>query len=652
MSDISIPGVNSKYGTQSIIDGLVKVERNKLVVMESQKKDLQESKTIWQDANRRMQSVRDAARALYGFNTPFGAKVGSSSDERSVTVSATRAASNGEYTVKVLRQASADRFLSPSLPLDQTLAAGDYKFKVGDKELTVAFKGGKLQNFVDAINLKNPSLLKASLIRDTGDSQILQLEAIPVGAKNALTVTGTGLDELTRIGLLGPPQAAGQTLQAGQAAVAPGGQKSWPTSAPLTVTPGMQLKMTVSLTDGAAAAPTAPPSFTYPDGGAVTYQGITLSGSGMEGDVPSPPAPEIPPETRSLKGLSVKTGAGSVALGDLPDSMAPTTVTFTLPAGQSLSSVDFTNGNSARSVVISNLEIVDPNQRGGAVPRNPLSRAGDAELEFEGIKIKRDTNAVADVIPGATLNLQGPSAEPVKVKVEPDKKAIKDAVINFLGTYNRLMTDILVLTSLKPDNPSASPLLQEASYLSDEEKKTAADRMGKLQGDIGLNQIKNTLQRIMMDPYKTGTPLTLLAQVGISTNSQGSGGDRVNQSKLRGYMEMDEATFDAAVANNIDGVKKLFGSSTDGTLIVNSGAAFSVDELLKPSTQLGGFNATKVSTIDTQIKAKDKEISDYNEYLVRYQQDLKVKYGQMEASLNAMNKNAQSLNQLGNNNGQ
>lgn len=240
MSDISIPGVNSKYGTQSIIEGLVKVERNKLVVMQGQKKDLEDNKSIWQDTNRRMQSVRDAARALYGFNTPFGAKVGSSGDEKSVTVTATRAASNGEYSVKVLRQASADRFLSPSLPIDQTLAAGDYKFKVGDKDLSVSFKGGKLQNFVDAVNLKNPSLLKASLIRDTGDTEILQLEAIPVGAKNALTITGTGLDELTRIGMLGPPQAAGQKLQAGDATVGPGAQKSWATSSPLTVTPGMQ----------------------------------------------------------------------------------------------------------------------------------------------------------------------------------------------------------------------------------------------------------------------------------------------------------------------------------------------------------------------------------------------------------------------------
>ncbi len=93
----------------------------------------------------------------------------------------------------------------------------------------------------------------------------------------------------------------------------------------------------------------------------------------------------------------------------------------------------------------------------------------------------------------------------------------------------------------------------------------------------------------------------------------------------------------------------LFGNTTDGTLVVNSGAAYAVDELLKPSTQLGGFNSMRITTIEGSIKDKSKEITNYNDYLARYQQDLKVKYGQMEASLNSLNKNSASLDALNNN---
>jgi len=653
VSDISIPGVNSKYGTQTIIENLVKVERNKLVQMTAQKKDYEDTKVIWQDTNRRMQSVRDAAKSLYGFNSPFGSKVGSSSDEKSLTVLTTRAASNGEYQVKVLRQASNDRFLSRSLPLDQTLASGEYRFKVGDKELVVNFKGGKLQNLVDAINLKNPSLLKASLIKDKSDSQILQVEAVPVGAKNALSLSGTALEELTKIGLVGPAKGSSQVLLTDPATLAPGEKQTWKPDAPLVVTPGMELRMTVNFSDTAGGSGSSlPPGFTYPDGGLMTFQGITLTGPPMEGQVPAPPKVVPPPEVKTLKGLSLQTGTKTVPLADLPDSTNPSVLAVSLPAGETMNSLDLVNANSARSIVVSKIEIVDPSKKDGIEPIHPLSRAGDAELEFEGIKIVRDGNSVSDVIPGVTLNLLAPSKDPVAVKVEPDKKAIKDTVIAFLANYNHLLTDILVLTTMKPDNPASSAVLQDATYLTDDEKKKAETRLGKFQGDIGLNQVKNTLQRIMMDPYKTdGSEFTLLAQVGISTNSVAGGSDRVNTSKLRGYMEMDEAKFDAAVAKDIEGVKKLFGNNLDGTLIVNSGAAWSVDELLKPSTQLGGFNASKISTLDGQIKSKSKEMADYNDYLVRYQQDLKRKYGQMESSLNAMNKSAQSLSGMGGNGG-
>jgi flagellar hook-associated protein 2 len=414
----------------------------------------------------------------------------------------------------------------------------------------------------------------------------------------------------------------------------------------------MELHMTVSfLPQTNQEAPPPPAGFNYPQGGTVTYQGITLSGAGMEGQVPVPTVPPPPPEVKTLQGLSLQTATKSVPLADLPDTTTPTDIRVPLPEGETVSSLDLTNGNTSRSIQISKIEIVDPRKANGFEPQHALSRAGDAELEFEGIKVTRDSNAVSDVIPGVTLNLLSPSKDPVKVKVEPDRKAIKDSVISFLGNYNRLLTEILVLTSSRADG-SGSAILQEATYLTDDEKKKEEGRLGKFQGDIGLNQIKNTLQRIMMDPYPTdGSPYTLLAQAGISTNSTpGTGSDRVNVSKLRGYMEMDEPTFDTAIAKDLDGVRKLFGNSTDGTLVVNSGAAWKVDELLKASTQLGGFNAMKISGIDGQIKDKTKEISDYNDYLARYQADLKRKYGQMEASLNAMNKNSQSMNSLNSNN--
>jgi len=649
MSDISIPGVNSKYGTQNIIDSLVKVERNKLVKMEADKKALQGTKLVWQETNKYMQNVRDSAKALYGFNTPFGSKLGTSGDETVLTVSATRGASNGSYAVKISSAAASDRFLSDPLPLDKAIAQGDYVFLVGDKEISFTFKGGKVQNFVDAINIKKPDLLKASVIKNSSETQLLQLEGIPVGQKNTVGFQKMALSTLQEVGMLVSAEGAKKVLQTEASTLLPGATNTWKQDLPLAINPGTELRMTVQVGPPISQAVASPKRlFTLPDAPEVNFEGITISGGPMKGELPPLQAGSPAMEIKSMKGLSVVTEKGIVALPELPDSTTPTTYSYVFNGAATLTSLQFSNGNSARSISISELTLVEPAVKTGMVPKHALSTAADATLEFEGIKVNRDSNTVSDLIPGVTLNLKNASEKAVIVKIEPDKKAIKDGIISFMANYNRLITDILVLTTIRDSNPASSPIITEASYLTDDEKKKAEANLGLFQGDIALNQVKSGLQRILMNPYATdGSEFTLLSQVGISTNAAGNG-DKVNASKLRGYLELDEPRLDESIAKDLEGVRKLFGNSTDGSLIVNTGAAFSVDELLKPSTQLGGFNSMHISTIDGDIKSKDKQIASYNDYLTRYQQDLKNKYGQMEASLNSLNKNSQSLNFLGN----
>ncbi len=540
MSDISIPGVNSKYGTQGIIDSLVKVEKNKLVKMESDKKALEDTKLTWQETNKYMQNVRDAAKSLYGFNNPFGSKVGTTTDEKSVSVAATRAASNGEYRVKVLSPASNDRFLSKSMPKDYTVPAGDYQFKVGEKEINLAFKGGKLQAFADALSLKKPDLLKAAVIKDSADTQILQIEAVPVGAKNALEFGKASQNVLKELGILGPPEGFKTVLQEGETSLEPGAKQSWKPEKAVSYPAGTEVRFQVKVSEASAASSATPLGFVAPLGGAVTFEGITIEGAAMKADIPPPPPPAPPPEVRNMKGLSLVGPQGKITLGELPDSPESSAYAFVLKEAGTLESLDLVNNNSARRISVTGVTLVDPKTSNSLLPRNALSRAADASLEYEGIKVTRDTNSVSDVIPGVTLNLLAASEEPVKIKVEPDKKAIKEGIITFMANYNRLMTDILVLTTIRSTNPASSPIITEASYLTDAEKSRAESNLGKFQGDLSLNQIKSGLQRVMMNAYATdGSPFTVLSQIGISTNASNNG-DKVNVSKLRGYLELDE----------------------------------------------------------------------------------------------------------------
>ena len=171
MSDFAIPGVTDKYNTQKIIDALMEAKREPLKRMQKEVGLEKQQKGSWQDVTRRLSAVRDAARSLYGFQNPFNDRIAASSDEKSLVATATRQALEESKQVTVRKLATADRFLSQSLPRDFVVDPGTYVFKVGDKEVRLSWKGGSVKAFVDALNAKGDGVLSASVVNDTKDTR-------------------------------------------------------------------------------------------------------------------------------------------------------------------------------------------------------------------------------------------------------------------------------------------------------------------------------------------------------------------------------------------------------------------------------------------------------------------------------------------------
>jgi len=166
-------------------------------------------------------------------------------------------------------------------------------------------------------------------------------------------------------------------------------------------------------------------------------------------------------------------------------------------------------------------------------------------------------------------------------------------------------------------------------------------------------QLKDSLQRVMMNPYRTegGRELSLFVQIGISTDTRKpSSAATLDKTRLRGYLEIDESQLDSAIAAHTDWIKELFGYDTDGDLVVDSGAAYALDTRLKPYVTTGGLIATRLSTLDSQISRKKTEISNYEDHLKEYEADLKYKYGKMEGALETLQKNSKALENLGGSN--
>ncbi len=162
MSDIAIPGVTDRFNSAETIQRLMEVERRPLDRVETEVARLDEQRGAILDLNRRLASVRDSAKELFGFRNPFDEKLAASSDASVVTASAARSALESTSEILIRRTAAADRFASRSLPTDYRVAAGRYEFAVGEDRVVVPFNGGSLADLAGAINARGGGAVSGS----------------------------------------------------------------------------------------------------------------------------------------------------------------------------------------------------------------------------------------------------------------------------------------------------------------------------------------------------------------------------------------------------------------------------------------------------------------------------------------------------------
>ncbi len=664
MSDLSVPGVTDKYNTQKIIDALMAVKKEPLTRMQKELDAEQQRKTAWQDVTRKLTGLRDIARTLFGFQNPFNDRVAGSSDESTLVATATRQAAEETKHLLVKQVATADRFVSRSLPLDFTVEPGQYTFKVGDKAVALAWKGGTLKAFVEALNSKGGTVLSASVVNDTTRSQVLLIEGKVTGSANRLSFQDKAVDLGVKSGMLTrsptgardvplnrgslsawttPLSAGGVQVRDGTLVVSPGQELKIPLSPPVSLNKNMVLEFSLKvekLPEAATSVATPPPGPAIPSTGGIDFSGIHVENDPSRTPLPEWTPPKPPENITDLKALFAESGGTVIPLPEIADTADFQKVQ--VPIGElasTLDSLDVRNRNTYRIINLKDITIYDKTQRGDFLPAKALSEAGDALVEMDGIEVKRGTNVIDDLLPGVTLTLKSPSQTPVALSIHHDVEGIKKQVLNLVGAYDGIITDIDVLTR------KDETVISDAAYLSEEDKTKAKANLGLLFGDLSLQQLKGSMQNVMMNPYPTslGREMSLLAQAGISTDTRAPGSATVDKTRLRGYLELDEPKLTTAIAQHADALRQLFGNDTTGDLVVDSGAAFKLDALLRPYVQTGGILPQRVTTLDSQIAASNRSIADYKVKLDAYQAELKRKYAQMGGALDNMQHNSQSI---------
>lgn len=661
MSDISIPGTaTDKYGTQKLIEGLMKVERIPRDAEADKIKALETQKTVWLDFNQRLGTLRQGAQGLYNFKNPFNARIAKSSDEDVLTATATREALEQDRTILVKRAAAADRFMSSELPKDYRVAAGTYAFTVGDKRVELKFAGGSLQDFADALTRKGGDLLRAQVVSIKADTKSLVVESLKTGAASRLGFDADAVKLALDAGLVErvatskqeldpaaaarwdrPMDAAAVKAEAGELSLTAGGEAKLAFS-PQARTSGMVLEIEYRMTRlPQSQAPSPPPGPSLGSVGSASYEGITVTGAPSASGLPEWAAPPAPPVVEDLSMASViGPDGGARALPDLQDGDGVQKLSVKLDGyGSSVAALGFRVRDTTRRLEVLKARVYDPAETGGFRPIKPVSTAQDAVVSVDGIEVTRADNAVSDVVPGVTLNLKSASDKPVRLRVQPDRDAVQAAIVAFVGNYNKLMAQINILTR------NDEKVISEITYLSDDEKKAAKDRLGSLQGDSTLNLLSGSLQRLAIAAYPTrdGQDMTLLSQLGIASNASRPGTGGYDVSKMRGYLEIEDETLAKGLGEHFEAAKQLFGNDTNGDLIVDAGFAYAIDNLIKPYVETGGIVSLKTGTIDTQLGEEKRNLDSLDARLASKEQDLKQKYGDMEANLSRMESAGSSI---------
>ncbi|HEX7694522.1 MAG TPA: flagellar filament capping protein FliD [Sphingomonas sp.] len=226
----------------------------------------------------------------------------------------------------------------------------------------------------------------------------------------------------------------------------------------------------------------------------------------------------------------------------------------------------------------------------GATVTKLSSIAQNAKLTVDGVSVERASNTVTDLINGVKLQLNGTSPVPVSLTATTQTDGLKQAITDFVDSYNTVLADIKTQT-----DPQNGPLKSD----------TAAQGL--------LNSLRSLTTRSLLSNAQPGTPTTL-AEIGIQTNRDGT-------------LSVDDTAVTNALNNYPASLEAIFSystSSSDGVTAALNGIS------LTSTSTLYGLGASL-----TRYTQQQSALSTQQDDLTTQSQDMTTRLTQQFASMNS-----------------
>ncbi len=647
------PGGSDKFNAESTINKIMNKKKEKLTAIDKSIDDIKSKIKIWNEIKSKALSLQDKAQKLYDMDSPFDRKICKSSNENAFTATAMKNVNVGEYKIKINSTASSHIIASKPLEKNFKIPPGEYNFQIGDDKAKVSFSGGNVESFAEKIREDYGNILKTSITWDTPRTEVFVLEAAKTGGKNFINFTDDRTKKIfkemdffedvqsydknfsiDRSGISNISDIK-RDIQFNGSMLVVGRMQDYKFSLPETIPYKDRLIMEAelkldTLDQNSTPEELNPTGPNFEKSGDLNLFDIQVEGEGTKVNILPYKKPEKPKVVTDNHFLSLVTDKRTIDLDEL--NLAPDFKTYKfdvnklLNKAETIQAVIFKNGNTYKRLEVGKIRFYDEGSEMKMRFKHELSEPHDADFTFNGIEVKRDTNTITDLIKGLTLYILDKTNKEETLKIDRDYENIVKAITDFLSDFNEL---------IKQANKET-----DSNY--NDEGKT-----GSFAGDFGLTNLISKLRIIMMNPYPTsyGDELSLLAQIGISTNSEGFG--VMDKTKLKGVLEVNENKFLEEVEKYPKGVKELFGMDTDGDYLVDNGAAFQIEKLLKMYTERdGGFFDLKSKEFKDQIASIEKDKKAYQDKLTEDEKKLKKEFYQMEKASNDLEESKKKFDNM------
>lgn len=505
-SGLNFTGLASGIDTNSIIQGLLKLQQANVDRLQSNEDAVAAQQNAFKDIDTKLLAFQGTVDKLnQSFNGAFDGRTATSSNTNLATAAASSGAAPGVYSFRVTSLAQAQQlasqgFQSPTSAINQ----GTFTVQVGSGAATTVTIGpgnNTLQGLAAAINQANGDVT-AAIINDGSDPRgapyRLVLTSKKSGAANTINIT----NNLTTGGAVQPNLA---TASVG-AAVA-----------------GVNDTSTSAVTSGVSGSYT---------GGNKTYT-ITVDAGGA-------------------------VGSGTINL-HVTDQTGANLGSFSLAAGYAGGAVSVPGGNGLTLAFGSgSLSTGDTFKVQGYSPA--LQQASDASVTVGSgagaLTVNSPTNQVNNLFSGVTLNLQG--ADPnttVNLTVANDTATAKGAITDFVKAYNDLMSYIGDKTKFDEKTQTAGILLGNNSV---------ADIRNQLSGTLnaavaGINPLVNHLSALGISPDASGQLTVDSTKLDQALNGQVAG---VSYSDLRALFPTSGVSTNSGIQFSVAGDKTLPSGAT------------------------------------------------------------------------------------------